>query len=218
MPKLEIIFRAAKSASRCFIENYQYLERLEALKREIDKAKPKKIVVGAGETAYPGWVVTNIHNLDITSTNNWTYVFTRNTVDNLLAEHVFEHLTLKQAREAFKLAFQFLKPGGTFRIAVPDGLFPSDDYINYVRPGGVGAGADDHKMMYTHRILREELGNVGFDVKLLEYWNEQGDFIFCDWETENNGMVKRTKRYDQRNSDGKLRYTSLLVDAHKLAL
>ena len=162
--ELKVMSCAARSTAKNFLDNYRYLKALELLKKEVNNARQKKIIIGAGGNVYPGWIATDIHNLDVTSEENWTYVFVKNSIDNLLAEHVFEHLTLKQARKAFKLALQFLKPGGVFRLAVPDGLFPSEEYINYVRPGGVGVGADDHKILYTYKTLEHELTEVGYSV------------------------------------------------------
>ena len=62
--------------------------------------------------------------------------------------------------------------------------------------------------------MTESLVKVGFKVELLEYWDEDGNFHFKNW-TNKHGKVKRSKRYDSRNSDGQLNYTSLIIDAIK---
>ena len=53
--------------------------------------------------------------------------------------------------------YEFLRPGGRLRIAVPDGFHPEPGYIEYVRPGGTGIGADDHKVLYNYQSLRKLL-------------------------------------------------------------
>lgn len=56
---------------------------------------------------------------------------------------------------------------------------------------------------------------AGFQVKLLEYCDENGQFHYSDWE-ENGGFIYRSKRFDHRNQDGKLGFASLIVDAVKV--
>jgi predicted SAM-dependent methyltransferase len=100
------------------------------------------------------------------------------------------------------------------RIAVPDGFHPDPDYIEYVRPGGTGAGADDHKVLYNYKLLSEQLRRAGFEVTLLEYWDENGDFHFRPWSSR-DGYISRSRDHDERNQNGTLAYTSLIVDAIK---
>jgi predicted SAM-dependent methyltransferase len=131
-----------------------------------------------------------------------------------MAEHVWEHLTDHDTALANKNCFQYLKPGGVLRLAVPDGFNPSKEYIEYVRPGGTGPGADDHKVLYTYQSMKERLERAGFKINTLEYWDENGKFYYIDW-TDEGGRIRRSRRYDPRNQDGRLHYTSLIVDAIK---
>jgi predicted SAM-dependent methyltransferase len=62
--------------------------------------------------------------------------------------------------------------------------------------------------------LRARLEKTGFTVNLLEYWDERGEFHSIDW-TDEAGRILRSKRYDSRNKNGKLGYTSLIVEAEK---
>lgn len=174
-----------------------------------------KIVVGSGGLPTgKGWYGTDIEQLDVTSRKNWVGSFGNKKLSNVFAEHVWEHLTDEQSEKGINNIFEFLKSGGRFRVAVPDGFHPDPDYIEHVRPEGSGPGADDHKFLYTYNTLRQKLEGAGFKTELLEYWDEQGSFHFVPWDTE-NGKVIRSKRFDSRNSDGKLRYTSLIIDAIK---
>ncbi len=177
--------------------------------------KKKKLNVGSGGiNKYKSWIATDIDILDITSENNWLKLFKNQKLDNIMAEHVWEHLDEDQTKKANKNCFKFLKFGGILRIAVPDGFHPDKKYIDYVKPGGTGLGSDDHKILYTYKSMKEALEKVGFKVNLLEYWDENGKFNFTEWSDE-GGHITRSMRYDSRNANGKLDYTSLIVDAVK---
>ncbi len=97
---------------------------------------------------------------------------------------------------------------------MPDGNHPDPEYIAYVKVGGSGAGADDHKVLYTHAGARALFERAGFEVRLLEYFDDAGVFHFNEWAPE-DGMIHRSKRFDKRNRRGKLGYTSIVLDAVK---
>lgn len=185
------------------------------LQKNIRLKNPLKIIIGAGGLlADADWVATEVKSLDVTNESNWFEVLQGKKVDNVFAEHVWEHLNPEQTEAGNKNIFMFLKSGGRFRVAVPDGFKPDEEYINYVKPGGHGAGADDHKILYNYQIIKTDLEKVGFKVELLEYWDEDGKFHFTDWNIE-HGKVLRSRSYDQRNVNGELKYTSLIIDAIK---
>ncbi len=175
--------------------------------------KPLKVVIGAGNTVFKGWLLTDIDFLDITDEENWSRYFKEGEISNILAEHVWEHLTREESKVSLENCFKFLKKDGNLRIAVPDGNFPNEQYINYVRPGGDGAGADDHKILYTYRSLGDELERAGFAVRLIEYFNESGQFVRQELDIE-KGFVHRSYEYDKRNKDG-INYTSIIIDGIK---
>ncbi len=174
-----------------------------------------KIILGGGNTSQEGWLLTDINDLNITNVKDWEKILNGKKADRLMAEHVWEHLTEEATEKANQLCFKYLKKRGTLRIAVPDGYFPDPEYIDYVKPGGHGAGADDHKILYTYKTMKEKLEKAGFAVTLLEYWDENGKFHYTDW-TDEGGHIRRSRRFDARNQDGALKYTSLIVDAVKL--
>lgn len=177
-------------------------------------ADAQRIVVGAARTLYPGWISTNRATLDLLQREDFARHWTPGSREAFLAEHVWEHLSEEQGRQAAANCFEFLRPGGRLRIAVPDGLNPDPEYREYVRPGGGGPGADDHKMLYTAAALKALLESVGFTCTLLEYWDEAGKFHATDWDAS-QGHIMRSRRFDPRNQDGTLRYTSLIIDALK---
>jgi len=135
-------------------------------------------------------------------------------VDAILAEHVWEHLDCSALILAAQNCFTYLKPGGYIRVAVPDGLHPDEEYIDYVKPGGWGVGSDDHHVLYTYRTLEAVFALVGFETTLLEYFGERGTFHYQEWSPA-DGMISRSSRYDRRNRTRQLAYTSIILDARK---
>jgi predicted SAM-dependent methyltransferase len=197
--------------------NRRVKESFKRIRTFIFFSKMKKIkfnLGSAGINADDSWFATDIELLNITKESDWKKLLFHLKADNLMAEHVWEHLSEADTKKANQNCFKFLKKNGVLRIAVPDGFHPDKDYIDYVKPGGHGAGADDHKILYNYVTLRESLEKVGFKVNLLEYWDEQGNFNCVNW-TDEGGHIRRSKRYDDRNKDGVLRYTSLIADAVK---
>ncbi|HEX4070229.1 MAG TPA: hypothetical protein VHX68_03640, partial [Planctomycetaceae bacterium] len=100
------------------------------------------------------------------------------------------------------------------RVAVPDGYHPDPTYIEWVRVGGSGAGADDHKVLYNCDSFRRLFESAGFDVQLLEHFDAAGAFHGVDWDPA-AGTIHRSRRFDERNRDGRLNYTSIILDARK---
>jgi len=152
--------------------------------------------------------------LDLLRPSTWSRFFEEESIDAILAEHVWEHLTQEQGMEAARTCYRFLKPGGYVRLAVPDGFHPDPHYIEQVRIGGTGPAAWDHKVLYDFQSISTVFARAGFEVKLLEYFNERGAFHAVDWDPD-EGLIHRSRRFDRRNRDKPLTYTSLIIDAMK---
>jgi predicted SAM-dependent methyltransferase len=183
------------------------------MEERIDKVRfAKKVIIGAAGIPCPGWVETEQHLLDVNERSSFLQYWRPASISAFLAEHVWEHLEEESAEIANRNCFEFLEPGGWLRLAVPDGFKPDPEYVDWVRPGGTGPGAEDHKILYNYKMLRAKLERSGFRVVLLEYWDENGDFHFQDWSSA-DGHVRRSRRYDPRNQNRPLVYTSLIADA-----
>lgn len=176
--------------------------------------KPVRIVIGASGVYQEGWYPTDIENLNLLIQKNWEKYFSPNSIDVILAEHVWEHLAQEEAVLAAKNCFHFLKSNGYLRIAVPDGYHFSNDYIKAVEPGGTGEGSLDHYILFNYKTITELFEAVGFEVRLLEYFDEDHIFHFEQW-SPSDGMITRSSRFDDRNKNGELVYTSLIIDAVK---
>lgn len=175
---------------------------------------PLRIVVGSSGVYDEGWIHTDAQYLNLLVPEHWERLFKKESIDAILAEHVWEHLTADEGLRAARQCFQYLKPGGYLRLAVPDGFHPSASYIEYVKVGGTGPGSDDHKVLYNYKTFEGLFVEAGYRVKLLEYFDEEGRFHFADW-TEDGGKIHRSRRFDERNVGGELKYTSIILDAFK---
>lgn len=176
-----------------------------------------KIIIGARDTDYAGWIKTDINELDLTKPDSFDTFLKGELADAFLAEHVFEHITYDEALIAAKTIYKHLKPGGYFRCAVPDKNFRNDWYQNMVQVGGPGPkdhSAYTHKIVYDYKTLIKVFESSGFKTELLEYCDDEGIFHKTDWDPE-MGMVNRSFRFDTRNSEESLGMISLIIDAKK---
>lgn len=202
------------------IERIKKYFKRRILSNNLKNAPLKKLNIGSGSDGdkeeYKGWISVDKEFLDITQEKDWLdFTPGYNSLDNILAEHVWEHLSDEDTRLANLNCYKFLKKGGRLRIAVPDGFHESHEYIDNVRPGGNGPGCEDHKILYNYNIMVERLNSAGFEIiNLLEYWDESKTFNHVEWNIK-DGFVKRSLHFDKRNKNGKLGYTSLVVDAIK---
>lgn len=183
----------------------------DSVKACVAAGKPLKIIIGAGDTRYDGWIVTDIPAFHVLKREHWALLFQPASITRMLAEHVFEHLTIDELGQFLRLARIYLSEGGRIRLAVPDGNHPDHHYIEHVRPGGTGEGADDHKVLYTSDVIVDALRACNYDFQLLEYFDASGAFHRELWHAE-DGFIGRSATHDKRNVDGKLVYTSLIVD------
>jgi predicted SAM-dependent methyltransferase/glycosyltransferase involved in cell wall biosynthesis len=176
--------------------------------------RPCRIVIGASGCAPVGWTSTEAVLIDLLKPETWAKYFRKSSIDRMLAEHVWEHLSVNDGKRAARLCFEYLRSAGTLRVAVPDAHHPDPAYREHVRPNGTAAGAEDHQTLYTHRSLQEVFESAGFQVRLLEFFDEHGEFHYSDWDPS-DGMIRRSARFDPRNLDGRLNYTSIILDAIK---
>jgi len=173
-----------------------------------------KIIVGAGPTKYEGWFSTDISTLDVTNENHFKKYFKKKKINRILAEHVLEHLTKQELELMIRNFYKYSTEEINIRIAVPDGFHTDKEYIEKVKPGGIGEGAEDHKHLFNYNSLAEFFESKSFKTKLIEYWDEEGNF-HTGYANDENGYVKRSFINDSRNSDGKPHYTSLIIDFSK---
>ena len=183
------------------------------LKKQIKKGNTK-ITIGASDIYESGWNPTELSFLNLTKEEDFKALFSLNSIEAIIAEHVWEHLTPEDGKKALANCFKYMKPGAYLRIAVPDGYHESKEYISSVKPGGHGNGSDDHKILYTYQSMSKAMEEVGFKVNLLEYFNEKKEFVMNPWDKK-QGNIRRSRYNDPRNTADKIVYTSLIADAVK---
>ena len=180
-------------------------------------AGPLRVIIGAGEQSYPGWIATHKDQLDLLDPYCWGEQFRNRKADAFLCEHVWEHLTESEGRKAAEYCFEALRPGGYLRCAVPDANFSDAEYQEMVQVGGPGPPdhpAADHKIVYDYRRFASVFEEAGFEVDLLEYCDESGRFHYNQWSFD-DGKIYRSLLSDHRNHEGKLGFASLIIDAKK---
>ena len=168
-----------------------------------------RVIIGAGEQTWPGWIAPHQEQLDLLNRGDWQHSFANRLPDRLLCEHVWEHLTEAEGRDAAKTCFDYLAQGGNLRIAVPDANFRDDAYQRLVAVGQLG-----HQIVYDYRLLTDVFAGAGFQVDLLEYCDDNGRFHYNDGKPE-DGPIYRSLRTDHRNREVRLGFVSLILDAHK---
>ena len=195
-------------------QKYRKRHFLKQVSDAIANNQPLKLQVGSSGLKQNGWISSEQGFLNLLHPSDWLQYFNYDSLDSVLAEHVWEHLAETEATTAAKTVFKFLKPGGHLRIAVPDGFHPDKNYIDAVKPGGSGSGAFDHKILYTYRSLANVFVQCGYSVDILECFDENRVFLTKAWQTS-DGFVHRSKNHDTRNTKGSLNYTSIIIDAIK---
>ena len=81
-----------------------------------------KINIG-GETKKDGWKILNAqekHNPDYIGNIEDLTQFENETIDEIYASHIIEHINQKKMQNTFKGIFRILKKGGKFYVSVPD--------------------------------------------------------------------------------------------------
>lgn len=217
---------------RLFKRTLQLYRELK-LKYKIRKNKIK-VVIGSGGSCFNGWISTDKDIFDITELSEWEKYFKNKEIDNILAEHVFEHLSINDIKKTFLYIYEYLRNGGILRFAVPDGYHPSSYVRELTKPGGLEPGADTHKIFFNIDIVEKLAKEVCFKLNKIEYFDKNGFFHKKDFTFENGYISRCSKNYKGRftnndkeyskffNSipehlqqqfiDNKISYTSLLVD------
>jgi SAM-dependent methyltransferase len=80
--------------------------------------------------ALPGPPLANTRYVDLSTV---PLGFPDDTFDAVYSYHVFEHLTLLQGKRCTQQIFSALKPGGIFRVSVPDLETACRDYLDALR-------------------------------------------------------------------------------------
>lgn len=108
-----------------------------------------RIHVGCGSNVLDGY--TNIDLFpsgvpDVQQSDLFALALTDDSVDEILAEHVVEHMSFKEEEAFFFEAFRVLKPGGLLEIEVPDMEWLCERFLSGTEgfPSFYRIGVDGH--------------------------------------------------------------------------
>ena len=140
------------------------------------------------------------------------FLLNDNTVDIFQAEDVFEHIEYEKLVQVINEIYRVLKPGGIFRLSVPDyrcdilyerSLKDHNGRIIFDRDGGGGfkdgkVVEGGHVWFPTYETVKELINKSMFNIyKFYHYYDETGKSI-----TENIdysiGYIQRTPDHDER--------------------
>jgi predicted SAM-dependent methyltransferase len=183
-----------------------YYKRIQStageLFKKIHAERPLRVYIGSSKCKQPaGFVSTDKDELDVAKPTDYQKLFCPDSVDTFLTEHTFEHITYSDGKVAFRQILHYLKPGGRFRIAVPNDasragqVFPESRADKYY----------GHVSAYGYEYLKEVLEEVGFtSVYRLEEklkLNETHDKIISTSWDRCDGPIDRSLKYDWRNEE-----------------
>ena len=183
------------------------------LRRQIESNDRIRLALGSNSHCTDGWIAAGCDQFDLVDPASWSCYFQKSSVDAILAENVWEHLSKTEGKTAARNCFQFLRPGGYLRVAVPDEFHPSQQRQSQLQHGG-GRRSASSCVLYNHHSFAEAFVSLGFRVRLIEFFDQEGNFHSNQWDVS-KGLVQRTLLFDERNIAQPLAYTSLVLDAVK---
>ena len=183
-----------------------YYKRIQStageLFKKIHAERPLRVYIGSSKCKQPaGFVSTDKDELDVAKPTDYQKLFCPDSVDTFLTEHTFEHITYSDGKVAFRQILHYLKPGGRFRIAVPNDA----SRAGQVFPESRADKFYGHVSAYGYEYLKEVLEEVGFtSVYRLEEklkLNETHDKIISTSWDRCDGPIDRSLKYDWRNEE-----------------
>ena len=186
---------------------------IKKILEEKKKNNELKIIIGASGTNQNDWISTERETFDMLKPEKWLSVIEKHSIKYILAEHVFEHLTIEEGKKSIETCLTFLKEGGNLRIAVPDAFHPSKQYREYSKPGGSGPGALDHKEFYDYKKISKIISSFNdfVDVTFLEYYDKNGKLNTQNIDEE-KGIIERTINNQRILPGTDDIYSSLILD------
>lgn len=109
---------------------------------------------------------------------SWTFPYKNGSVEGVFCSHILEHLYPQQAIKMFSEVLRVLKPGGVFRVVVPDlewaiGLYNKErpeKFLDAMYEHVGGGGKNSHKWMFTELSLKRFFEKQGFEqVKICRF-------------------------------------------------
>lgn len=133
-------------------------------------AQSVRLNIGGGDTDLPGFACHDIRD----GNSALALEYLDNSVDEIRASHVLEHLSFADAQRALREWSRVLKPGARLRVAVPDfsKINPSDPLWRFYLMGGQIHEHDFHRSCWRRSDLETEMSAAGFSG--IREWEDDG--------------------------------------------
>lgn len=130
------------------------------------------------------------------------------SIQGIFCSHVLEHLSLEDCRKAIQNTYRYLKPGGIFRLVLPDLQYAIEEYTKNCTPEAarrfmettlLGShsrgslahrfkdcvlGNSKHQWMWDEKAMIQELKNAGFRQVRRAKYGDSADQKFSEAERE----------------------------------
>jgi len=150
--------------------------------------------IGCGYNIYPEFINTDIEwkpgviPWDVSVIKKDNYPIDKESIQGIYTEHCLEHIPFQSTKDNLEEFYRILKPGGTVRIAVPDGELFIDLYLKarnnepYIIPYAAEL-AQPTPMMILNRVARGYGHLFLYDFETFKYMMEEVGFKDIKKET-----------------------------------
>ena len=165
---------------------------------------PLRLHIGGWEVR-EGWKILDIQarpGADFVGTATDLSAFEPGSVSEIYASHIYEHLDYNSEVDiAFKEAFRILRPGGLFRLGVPDMEVLCRIMLDRKLPFAAHFAA--MRMMYGGQTDPHDYHKIGFTFELLEDYLKGAGFT----------GIQRVKSFGLFHDS-----TSMVIEGHAISL
>jgi predicted SAM-dependent methyltransferase len=113
-------------------------------------------------------------NVDIVGSCHNLSQFADNSIEEIYASHVFEHLGLRELHQALTESLRVLRPEGKLWIAVPDMDVLCQMYLN--KSLGTAERIELTRIIYGGQMNEHDFHKTGLNYSLLMTWLEDVGF------------------------------------------
>ena len=101
------------------------------VKKYFEENQEKRINIGSGPYRHSGWLTADAFKTeaDIYLNVKRKFPFQKGTWDIVYSEHMLEHIYVDDVSRVLKEIYRVLKPGGLFRVTVPDLEIHAKNYV-----------------------------------------------------------------------------------------
>jgi len=184
--KKKAIFASVVTAERFSWENaaaiaFKHLEELDGIK----KPKGVKLNIGSGNTKHEGYINIDKYDdsADVKLDGESLLGYEDNSVDEILSEHMLEHVSHRLVQNYLNEWYRVLKPKGVLRLNIPDfewcvkEWLNADDKIGFPLHRIFGSQHEEgeaHYNGFTEESITDYLNGTGFKISnIYKEWSDR---------------------------------------------